>query len=311
LDRRAESGHPRGFVAPARALSPYASFGFLLPSYRRRGGSEIRRVPTARATIYFARDVRAAPGGERFDGVFCEGPRARGFTVGSESGELVAIKVAAGGLRALLGVPARELRDQTVSLGDVWGSSAALLTERMLSAKTPEARYEILQGELIRRCRAFTRHDDSALRVASVVERRRGQVSIADLCRETGLPQRTLLARFDDWVGVTPKQLARASRLRSVLARVEPGAEVRWADIALDCGFYDQAHLVHEFQDLLGLSPDAFLGGRRHFSPLGAPAFGRHAVPLRERALYRNLGMVSDWTAEPSQSTDSAATWLP
>jgi AraC-like DNA-binding protein len=147
--------------------------------------------------------------------------------------------------------------------------------------------------------------------VASVVERRRGQVSIADLCRETGLPQRTLLARFDDWVGVTPKQLARASRLRSVLARVEPGAEVRWADIALDCGFYDQAHLVHEFQDLLGLSPDAFLGGRRHFSPLGAPAFGRHAVPLRERALYRNLGMVSDWTAEPSQSTDSAATWLP
>jgi len=256
MHRGAESGLPRGFFAAARALAPYAAFGFLLPSYRRRGTGDIRRVPTPRATIYFARDVRSTPGSsERFDGVFCEGPRARAFGVASESSELVAIKVAPGGLRALLGVPAIELRDRTVSLGDVWGRSAALLTERILSAKTTEARYEILQAELIRRSRAFSRHDDSALRVAQVIERRRGQVSIAELCRTTGLAQRTLLSRFDEWVGVTPKQLARTSRLRAVLARVEPATEVAWADVALDCGFYDQAHLIHEFQALTGKSP--------------------------------------------------------
>ena len=307
MEQGAESGRPRGFVAPAAALSPYASFGFLLPSYQRRGAGEIRRVPTARATLYFARNVRPAPGAPAFDGVFCEGPRAKGFSVGSECDEIVAVKVAAGGLRALLGVPARELRDCTVSLSDVWGRSAELLTEQMLAAPTPEARYELLEAELMRRCRAFTRHDSAAFQIAKIIERRRGQLSITELCRTTGIAHRTLLARFDDWVGVTPKQLARGSRLRWALARIEPTADICWADVALASGFYDQAHLIHEFQDLLGLTPSAFLEARRNFSPLGAPAFGQKAVPLRERALYRNLGMVSDWTAEPVGSRGSTA----
>src|SRR5689334_2327711 len=110
---------PRGVIAPVTASSiPMAfffeaipelkqaiEFGFVFPSYRRRGAAEIRRVPTARASIYYAADVITAPGAAPVTGMFCEGPHSHAFAVTSESGELVGVKVAPGGLRALLGIP--------------------------------------------------------------------------------------------------------------------------------------------------------------------------------------------------------------
>lgn len=102
-----ESQAARGFFRPSRALASVIDFGLVLPDYRYRDGREVQRVPTARTTIYYAADVRRNSSTRTVTGLFCEGPHSKSFGTLGECAEMVAVKVRAGGLGALLGIPSR------------------------------------------------------------------------------------------------------------------------------------------------------------------------------------------------------------
>jgi AraC-like DNA-binding protein len=74
-------------------------------------------------------------------------------------------------------------------------------------------------------------------------------------------------------VGLTPKQFARVRRFRTVLRRTrressqQPHQRVNWALLAADCGYYDQAHLIKDFQAFAGVCPNAYLRARSEHSP--------------------------------------------
>jgi AraC-like DNA-binding protein len=61
-------------------------------------------------------------------------------------------------------------------------------------------------------------------------------------------------------VGLSPKRYARIVRFKHAVARASDGA-VDWSAIAADCGYFDQAHMCADFQDLAGITPMAFLRG--------------------------------------------------
>jgi AraC-like DNA-binding protein len=255
----------------------------------------VRRLPTARATLYYATDVRLRAGGPSMTGLFCEGPHTGGFEVPCSCGEIIAFKIRPGALRVLLGIPAREVRDRTVSLRDIWGPEADSLADRMASAPTADERATILQSVLAARLASAQREDRVALGVSGIIERRAGKVQVRELIARSGYSQRALLNKFDEFVGLTPKQYARLTRLRAVVAELGDGSPEDWAALALKGGYCDQSHMIHEFQDMVGLPPSKFIERRGDFSPAGGPAAGRNAVPSREQRLYRSVGMVSTW----------------
>jgi len=82
-----------------------------------------------------------------------------------------------------------------------------------------------------------------------------GRVRSGELARRLGLSRQTLARRFRRQVGVGPKMLARVVRLRATVARIERAEQVDWAELALDLGFSDQAHLCSELRELAGASP--------------------------------------------------------
>ncbi|TWP53981.1 helix-turn-helix transcriptional regulator [Lentzea tibetensis] len=74
-------------------------------------------------------------------------------------------------------------------------------------------------------------------------------VAITELAGLVGLSERQLRRRFAVEVGLRPKEYARVVRLHRAVA-----SRGRWADIAVRCGCYDQAHLLAEFRKA-GCSP--------------------------------------------------------
>jgi transcriptional regulator GlxA family with amidase domain len=79
-----------------------------------------------------------------------------------------------------------------------------------------------------------------------------------DLARLAGVSVRTLHRSFERYVGVGPKWILRRSRVQEAAERVASGAPVVWADLALELGYHDQAHLIHDFKAQIGFTPAVY-----------------------------------------------------
>lgn len=86
------------------------------------------------------------------------------------------------------------------------------------------------------------------------LNRANGNDSIVMLAQKLGLSKRTLERRFQLHIGTTPKKYARIVRLRNALFQRQTLSS--WVDVAYFTGYYDQSHMINDFQELYGLSPE-------------------------------------------------------
>ena len=158
------------------------------------------------------------------------------------------------GAYLLLGLPMREVSNRTVALEDVLGPEGAMLPERLYEAGGWPTRFAILD-ELLLRCfaRARPASPDIAWAWRRLVETD-GRLRIGELAAELRCSRRHLAARFGEQVGLPPKSFARVLRFQQA-ARLVRARPYRLAEIAFECGYYDQAHLNRDFRELAGLAP--------------------------------------------------------
>ncbi|HLU57013.1 MAG TPA: AraC family transcriptional regulator [Pseudonocardia sp.] len=175
---------------------------------------------------------------------------------------VVGMRLRPGAARALLGVPASELTDLSVPVDALWGRAAAALGDRVGDAGSPERALATFQhGVLARRA---AEDDPDPLVTAAVRLLMPGGPGVAALPRLLGASERTLRRRCLAAVGLGPKALHRVLRFQGFLARAQqamaagrsPGA---LADLAVDAGYADQAHLTRECVRLTGATPRSFL----------------------------------------------------
>ena len=194
---------------------------------------------------------------------------------GAQSGVQVALRPF--GARALLGLPAGELAELDVPAEAVLGGACAEFRDRALAAASWPERFAILDEILLRvgSGRGAGPGTGRAPGVAPEVSfawrrllRAGGAVRVSDLAVETGWSSRHLTGRFRTEIGLTPKAAARVIRfsrarhllIRQATAPAEAGdIGYRLADLAVACGYFDQAHLAREFRSLAGCPPSQWL----------------------------------------------------
>jgi AraC-like DNA-binding protein len=90
-------------------------------------------------------------------------------------------------------------------------------------------------------------------------------ISLDDAISESGLSVRHFRRLCLERAGVSPKYLSRILRFRKAVQRIATMrarrslAQPSWADFAVACGYYDQAHFIREFQEFAGCTPGRFL----------------------------------------------------
>jgi AraC-like DNA-binding protein len=160
--------------------------------------------------------------------------------------------------RRLLGWPMGELANRVVDLEDVLEPRASELVERLHDAPGWTERFTLVEQEVARRLAAAPPASPS---VAAVVERLTatgGRAPVGRLAADLGWSRRHLGARVRDELGLAPKMLARLVRFQAVTSRLQHEGGARLAEIAQDCGFYDQAHLNRDFRAFAGTTPGAY-----------------------------------------------------
>jgi AraC-like DNA-binding protein len=164
----------------------------------------------------------------------------------------IGIRFNPGGFRHFFQTPPRELTNRIVSLDDL--SSQSGIAERLADGRGLTASLENLEDELARRFRLEER-ELLPEGVLETISARHGNVPMAQLGRMTGWSPRHLRRMFHESIGVGPKTFCRIIRFMSAFRVLRRNPRPSFLDVALDAGYYDQAHFIHEFEDFYGSSP--------------------------------------------------------
>jgi AraC-like DNA-binding protein len=156
------------------------------------------------------------------------------------------------GARALVGAPLHELAHRTVPLEEILDP---FLVERLADAPAWDARFALLDDTLAPRL-ADARPSPEVAWAWRRLRATHGRVPIGELAAELGWSRKRIVARFRDEIGLPPKAVARILRFEH--ARDLAGA-MSWGELAFECGFADQSHLIAEFRRITGRTPETFL----------------------------------------------------
>ena len=184
------------------------------------------------------------------------GPDTRARLVALAPGaRMVGVRLRPGAAGAVLGLPASELRDATPDADDVLGpDQAGAVLAALLAGADPHA--ILLTAVAAAASRSGPGPDP--LVSAAVAALDRPHARVGSVAAELGLSARQLQRRVSDAVGYGPKTLARVLRFR----RLQKLSPAPLAELALDAGYSDQAHMTAEVTDLAGISPVRFLKDR-------------------------------------------------
>ena len=154
--------------------------------------------------------------------------------------------------RALFGIPLHELAHRTVPLEDILGR---FLVERLAGAPDWNARFAFLDETLAPRLADAGPSPEVAWAWQRLRETH-GRVPVGELAADLGWSRKRIVARFRDEIGLPPKSVARL--LRFERARDLAGT-MSWGELAYECGFSDQSHLIAEFRRITDRTPETFL----------------------------------------------------
>lgn len=141
------------------------------------------------------------------------------------------------------------LNDRIAPIEDVMGSAAKPLLEAFRRPAETEDRVTKLGERLVP-----SRRLNEVQQAIGTLTRERGQLSVVDLADVAGIGDRQFRRACCKHSGLAPKQLARILRFRHAVSRLNE-ASADGAGLALDCGYYDQAHMIRDFRELAGCSP--------------------------------------------------------
>src|SRR5262245_41946919 len=196
----------------------------------------------------------------RHPGAVVSGPYSNFFLIDPlVHASIIGVHFRPGRAVPVLGVPACELADAHVALESLWGRAAAELRERLCTAATPARRFAVLEEVLLKRLRQSKALHGAIPIALDTLEQADAAMRVRDLARRVGLSQRRFIQIFTADVGLTPKLYGRVRRFQRVRELVRNATEPDWAALAVACGFFDQSHLIHDFQEFSGLCPTDYL----------------------------------------------------
>jgi len=179
--------------------------------------------------------------------------------------QVFGVKFKPGGFRPFLDYAVSRLADRTVPLHRIFrnkggndGSDLISLQHAVLSPRTEDEKVEAANAFFRNRIPAPDKTVELAAELVERILQDREIKTVDDLVRGSGIRKRSLQRIFSEYVGVSPKWVIRRYRLHELIERFHPGDQPDWAQLALELGYFDQAHLINDFRSMTGYSPTEY-----------------------------------------------------
>ncbi len=167
----------------------------------------------------------------------------------------VAVRFSAQGAYRFLPGSLKAIAGGVVAMKHVWNDSDAETIDRIANAPTMSRRIAVVEDLLVNYLALMQREDVLVDRALALIQLHAGTLRIAELASVVGASTRQLNRRFENAIGVTPKQFSRVSRFVRALTELRSRRNIPLTEVALNSGYFDQAHFNHEFRQFAGFQP--------------------------------------------------------
>ncbi len=213
-------------------------------------------------------DTVPAKSAKRFAGALVSGTYSKSFVSDvAEEKSIMGVHFKPAGAFPFLGISPDTLADRHINLEQLWGRAARDLRDRLSEATSPRERFQILEAALLQNLSRPLHHHWAVPAVLHEFAKPGTRPLIREIARDLGLSQKRLISVFAAETGITPKLFGRIQRFhRAMNTALEARGRCDWSQVALSCGYCDQAHLISDFVEFSGLTPEQYLGEIRLLS---------------------------------------------
>lgn len=247
LDQSGAAAKQSKLFSPLRNLAQFVEHFWVQQTLSRSIGASWRVIPEANPNLIFV--ISRAGAGCIRTRCCLVGPRSRFADVAMANRILTCgARLRPGTLPLLTHLPAGDFTERSVHVEEVLRARGRSLMNRLNEFRSSIQAVGVLA--------AFLGRELVGCQYAVPLSQGRCN-RVEHMAAQAGMPIRTLHSRLMQQVSLSPKRLRRIERLHRVLANCQLRS-VPWAQLAVTCGFADQAHMIREFQELLGESPTAW-----------------------------------------------------
>jgi len=176
-------------------------------------------------------------------------------------GWVFGIKFRPGAFYPFAKFPLSEIADKQITLETVFGSDGTAYEQEMLSLEDEPKKITCVERFLRER---LPDKDENVEAISRIVERvvdDRTILKVEQISELFSINTRTLQRLFNQYVGVSPKWVIKRYRLLEAVEQMNEGNTVNWTKLALDLGYFDQAHFIKDFKAMVGKSPEEYVRG--------------------------------------------------
>lgn len=167
-------------------------------------------------------------------------------------GRAFGVKFKPGAFYPFVKTPVSRFTNGSLSLHDVFGADGVRFEEEMRRSEDEGAMIGIADCFLRER---LPERDENVALVNQIIDRiiaDRAITRVDDVARPLTLTTRSLQRIFSQYVGVSPKWVIKRYRLHDAAERLAVGDVVDWPKLAVDLGYFDQAHFINDFKAIVG-----------------------------------------------------------
>jgi AraC-like DNA-binding protein len=248
-------------INPSQVLTPYVKHYWILKISDVPVISE-RVVATGFMTLIFHRGQRMFSSAE-------DDLQPRSFVCGlstkftdlssSRQIDMIVVVFRPYGIRALFDVPANEFGEKCVSISDIGDRLLSELEDRLFYQTDDKACVALIEQFLMKRLHSKVDYNYKRI-VASVNEiNNHSLTNIKSLANVACLSPKQFTRIFSENVGSNPKEYIRIIRFQRALFVLQNNINISMTQLAYECGYYDQPHLIREFKSFSGYTPKEYL----------------------------------------------------
>ncbi len=169
------------------------------------------------------------------------------------------IRFLPGGLQAFIRESACLFTNRIESLKDVCSIMNNELGNKILSSRNIKDIIDITNRYFIKKFSNDIPWEDTFQNALHLICKTKGSMSVKEIARKEAVSEKQLTRIFYERTGVSTKLFTRIIRFQNILSIINNRHDIKLVDIAMKNGYYDQAHLIHDFKDFCGKTPSEYM----------------------------------------------------